>query len=131
MVRMSGACGARSRTAHLVNYEFIGVAEKTKAPAFTATSRMAETVSLARREAMASMLPCTVGQITCARTREDVTEVSRCDPLFSCQYLEPLKKAKPEDDPKISDAAFESLRSDSRFKVLEARLTLGQSCPRF
>lgn len=40
-----------------------------------------------------------------------------------------LEKAKPEDDPKISDPAFESLRSELRFKKLEARLKANPSCP--
>ena len=42
-----------------------------------------------------------------------------------------LEKAKPEDDPKISDPGFEPLRSLPRFKVLEARLRLDQGCPAF
>jgi tetratricopeptide (TPR) repeat protein len=33
-----------------------------------------------------------------------------------------LEKANPDDDPKISNAAFDTLRSDPRFKILEARL---------
>ena len=42
-----------------------------------------------------------------------------------------LEKAKPEDDPKISDPGFENLRSDPRFKTLEARLKPKLSCPAF
>jgi tetratricopeptide (TPR) repeat protein len=42
-----------------------------------------------------------------------------------------LEKAKPEDDPKISDPGFESLRSEPRFKTLEARLRANPSCPAF
>ncbi len=42
-----------------------------------------------------------------------------------------LEKAKPEDDPKISDPGFDSLRSEPRFKILEARLRPNLSCPAF
>jgi eukaryotic-like serine/threonine-protein kinase len=42
-----------------------------------------------------------------------------------------LEKAQPEDDPKISNPAFESLRSEPRFKILEARLRPNSSCPAF
>jgi TolB-like protein/Flp pilus assembly protein TadD len=42
-----------------------------------------------------------------------------------------LEKAQPEDDPKISDPGFESLRSEPRFKILEARLRPNSSCPAF
>ena len=42
-----------------------------------------------------------------------------------------LEKAQPEDDPKISDSGFESLRSDPRFNTLEARLRPNPSCPAF
>jgi tetratricopeptide (TPR) repeat protein len=42
-----------------------------------------------------------------------------------------LKKAKPDDDPKITDAAFDILRSESEFKSLEARLKPDPSCPAF
>jgi len=40
-----------------------------------------------------------------------------------------LEKAKPEDDPKISDPGFDTLRSEQRFKILEARLKPNPSCP--
>jgi TolB-like protein/Tfp pilus assembly protein PilF len=42
-----------------------------------------------------------------------------------------LEKAKPEDDPKISNSAFDSLRSEERFRTLEARLEQNPSCPTF
>jgi TolB-like protein/DNA-binding winged helix-turn-helix (wHTH) protein/Tfp pilus assembly protein PilF len=42
-----------------------------------------------------------------------------------------LEKAKPEDEPKISDPDFASLRSDPRFKRLEERQRPNQSCPAF
>jgi tetratricopeptide (TPR) repeat protein len=42
-----------------------------------------------------------------------------------------LEKANPENDPKISDPGFDSIRSDARFKALEARLRPEQSCPAF
>jgi eukaryotic-like serine/threonine-protein kinase len=42
-----------------------------------------------------------------------------------------LEKAQPEDDPKISDPAFENLRAEPRFKILEARLRPNSSCPAF
>ena len=42
-----------------------------------------------------------------------------------------LEKATPEDDPKISDPAFESLHSEERFGMLEARLKPNPSCPTF
>src|SRR5262249_32760282 len=42
-----------------------------------------------------------------------------------------LERAKSEDSPKISDPGFEPLRSDPRFKVLEARLRPETSCPAF
>jgi tetratricopeptide (TPR) repeat protein len=40
-----------------------------------------------------------------------------------------LQKANPEDDPKISDPGFDSLRSVPRFNVLESRLRPNPSCP--
>ena len=45
--------------------------------------------------------------------------------------LQWLKKANPDDDPKISDAAFETLRSEPQFKALEDRLKPNSSCPAF
>ncbi len=42
-----------------------------------------------------------------------------------------LEKAKPDDDPKISDPGFESLRSEPKFKMLEARLRSNPTCPAF
>jgi TolB-like protein/DNA-binding winged helix-turn-helix (wHTH) protein/Flp pilus assembly protein TadD len=45
--------------------------------------------------------------------------------------LDWLKKAKPEDDPKITDSGFDILRSDPQFKTLEARLKPNPSCPPF
>jgi tetratricopeptide (TPR) repeat protein len=42
-----------------------------------------------------------------------------------------LEKAKPEDDPKISDPGFDSMRSEPRFKTLEARLKPDPACPAF
>jgi tetratricopeptide (TPR) repeat protein len=45
--------------------------------------------------------------------------------------LEWLEKAKPDDDPKITDSAFDILRSDTQFKTLEARLKPNPSCPGF
>lgn len=42
-----------------------------------------------------------------------------------------LEKAKPDDDPKITDSGFESLRSERRFNVLESRLRPNPSCPAF
>jgi TolB-like protein/DNA-binding winged helix-turn-helix (wHTH) protein/Tfp pilus assembly protein PilF len=43
--------------------------------------------------------------------------------------LQWLKKAKPDDEPKISDAAFANLRLEPQFKALEARLKPNSSCP--
>jgi TolB-like protein/Flp pilus assembly protein TadD len=42
-----------------------------------------------------------------------------------------LEKTKPDDDPKITDPGFESLRSEPNFNVLEARLRPNPSCPAF
>jgi hypothetical protein len=42
-----------------------------------------------------------------------------------------LNKAKPEDQPTVSDPAFEALHSDPQFKALEARLKPGADCPAF
>ncbi|MFB3917715.1 MAG: protein kinase [Terriglobales bacterium] len=42
-----------------------------------------------------------------------------------------LEKASPDDDPKITDPGFESMRSEPRFNVLEARLKPDPSCPAF
>ena len=40
-----------------------------------------------------------------------------------------LEKARANDGTPVSDSAFDTLRSDPRFKVLEAQLTPNQSCP--
>jgi tetratricopeptide (TPR) repeat protein len=40
-----------------------------------------------------------------------------------------LEKAKPDDNPRISEPVFDALRSDPRFKLLEARLKPDQACP--
>ena len=40
-----------------------------------------------------------------------------------------LERAQVNDDPPISDSAFDTLRSDPRFKTLEAQLKPNQSCP--
>jgi hypothetical protein len=42
-----------------------------------------------------------------------------------------LEKATPDDDPKITDPAFETSGSEPTFKVLEARLRQSPSCPVF
>ena len=42
-----------------------------------------------------------------------------------------LEKATPDDDPRITDAGFESLRSEPGFNVLEAQLRPNPSCPAF
>ena len=42
-----------------------------------------------------------------------------------------LQKAKPDDDPKITEPGFDSLRSDPQFKALETRLTPDPNCPPF
>jgi len=42
-----------------------------------------------------------------------------------------IRKARPDDDPKITDPGFESLRSEPSFKTLETRLKPDQSCPAF
>ena len=43
----------------------------------------------------------------------------------------PAREATPNDDPKITDPGFESLRSEPRFNTLEARLKANPSCPAF
>jgi tetratricopeptide (TPR) repeat protein len=40
-----------------------------------------------------------------------------------------LNQAKPDDDPKITDPAFDSLRTYPQFKTLEAHLRPDPSCP--
>jgi len=40
-----------------------------------------------------------------------------------------LEKARANDGTPVSDSAFDTLRSDPRFKALEAQLTPNQSCP--
>jgi tetratricopeptide (TPR) repeat protein len=40
-----------------------------------------------------------------------------------------LDRAKPDDEPKITDPSFDTLRSDERFKLLESRLKPDQACP--
>ena len=42
-----------------------------------------------------------------------------------------LKKARPDDTPKITNPGFESLRSEPEFKMLEARLKSDAACPAF
>ena len=42
-----------------------------------------------------------------------------------------LEKAKTEDQPDASDSGFDILRSDLRFKLIEARLKPNNSCPNF
>ena len=42
-----------------------------------------------------------------------------------------LKKARPDDAPKITNPGFESLRSEPEFKTLEARLRADPACPAF
>jgi len=42
-----------------------------------------------------------------------------------------LEKATLDDDPKITDPGFESLRSEPRFNALEARLRPNPACPAF
>jgi tetratricopeptide (TPR) repeat protein len=42
-----------------------------------------------------------------------------------------LNKAKPEDEPPVSDPAFEVLHVDPQFNALEARLKRGADCPAF
>ena len=42
-----------------------------------------------------------------------------------------FEKVKKEDQPDTSDPAFDGLRSDPRFKLMEARLRPDESCPRF
>ncbi len=47
------------------------------------------------------------------------------------QALSWLEKAKKEDQPGTSDSGFDGLRSDPRFKLVEVRLKLDDSCPNF
>jgi len=42
-----------------------------------------------------------------------------------------LERAKKQDRPELSDPDFDSLRSDPKFKVIEARLKPDKSCPDF
>jgi serine/threonine-protein kinase len=42
-----------------------------------------------------------------------------------------LQKAKPDDDPNISDPGFDSLRPEPRFRALETQLRPNPSCPAF
>ncbi len=47
------------------------------------------------------------------------------------QALEWLAKARPEDQANTSDPGFDFVRSNPRFKVIQARLKPNDSCPRF
>lgn len=42
-----------------------------------------------------------------------------------------LEKAKPDDEPKITESGFDILRAEPEFKTLEARLKPDPSCPAF
>jgi tetratricopeptide (TPR) repeat protein len=42
-----------------------------------------------------------------------------------------LKKARPDDELKLTGPGFESLRSEPEFKMLEARLKPDSACPAF
>jgi tetratricopeptide (TPR) repeat protein len=42
-----------------------------------------------------------------------------------------LNRAKPGDEPTVSDPAFETLHSDPQFRALQVRLKPGADCPAF
>jgi TolB-like protein/DNA-binding winged helix-turn-helix (wHTH) protein/thioredoxin-like negative regulator of GroEL len=84
------------------------------------------------------------------RTQEALETIAQLRAMSNEQYVSPnmiafvyaqlgnkaaalkwLKKAKPDDEPQITDAAFESLRSEPEFKTVSVRLSPAASCPAF